>query len=146
MRGASLIVALLAGASVLAGQAPQTPSTSATPTFDVVSIKANKSDGNVGGIRPQPGGRFVMVNAPIVRLIRVAYPSPTSQLIGAPPWINSDRYDVDARTEAQPTARQMEAMLRALLAERFKFSAHFESRGQDIYALVFTPCRQASHT
>jgi uncharacterized protein (TIGR03435 family) len=134
VRCAGVIVALLASVSVLVARSPQT-STSARPTFEVVSIKRNETGGNLGGIRPQPSGRFVMANAPIGRLIRAAYPTVASQLIGAPSWVDSERYDIEARAEGNPTASVMEAMLRALLVDRFQLVAHVEPREQDVYGL-----------
>jgi uncharacterized protein (TIGR03435 family) len=129
MRGAVLILTLLANAAAFA-------QVSAPRGFEVVSIKLNTSGGIAGGIRPQPGGRLVMVNAPIARLIRIAYPTQSPQLVGAPSWVESERYDVDARAAGQPTEQEMEAMLRALLTERMKLVARVERRQQDVYALV----------
>jgi uncharacterized protein (TIGR03435 family) len=136
VRLAGLIGALLTNLSVVAAQPPRASAQATGPTFEIVSIKPNKSGGTIGGVRPQPGGRFVMVNSPIARLIRIAYPSMSPELIGAPAWVASERYDVEARAGAQPTAKEMESMLRAMLADRLKFVAHFESREQAVYALV----------
>jgi len=126
-----LLAVALAGLAVSA-QAPLRP---AGARFDAVSIKSNRS-ATGGSIGAQPGGRFVMINLPMARLIRVAYPALTSQLIGAPAWVNSERYDVIAKAEGDPTSAQIEAMLRALLADRLKLVAHFEPREQEVYALV----------
>jgi uncharacterized protein (TIGR03435 family) len=108
----------------------------AAQSFDVVSIRRNTNGGTAGNVRPQPGGRVVMTNAPMVRLIRAAYPLPSGQLIGAPAWVDTERYDVDARARGPASATEIETMLRALLADRMKLVARVEPREQDVYALV----------
>jgi uncharacterized protein (TIGR03435 family) len=108
----------------------------ANPTFDVVSIKPNNS--GAGGTRwgRHPGGGWYMVNMSAGFLIRQAYPTKVDELVGAPAWAMSDRYDIDARATFVPTVEQERLMLRALLADRFKFAAHYETQERPIYNLV----------
>lgn len=106
-------------------------------TFDVASVKRNTSGDLYGTAGLQPGGRFVMVNLPLLRLIRAAYSDLNpSQIVGAPEWVNTERYDVAATAGRETSAPEMERMLRGLLAERFKLRTHFEFRDQDAFALV----------
>lgn len=106
-------------------------------TFDVASVKRNPSGDVYGTAGLQPGGRFVMVNSPVLRLIRAAYSDLNpAQIVGAPEWVNTERYDVAATAGRETSAPEMERMLRGLLAERFKLRTHFESRDQDAFALV----------
>jgi len=116
----------------------------ASLTFEVASVKSNKSgDGRVmiGG---QPG-RFNMTNVPLRQIIQLAYQIQPFQLISAPNWVNDDRFDVVAKPPANvPPAGPLAAgspgplqyMLRNLLADRFKLKTHTESREMPIYALV----------
>lgn len=55
---------------------------------------------------------------------------------GAPDWVTADRYDVDARATFTPTVDQRRVLLRAVLAERFKFASHVETHDRPIYNLV----------
>src|SRR5215813_12169250 len=56
---------------------------------------------------------------------------------GGPDWTNSDRYDITALTPGEsPTTDQQMAMLRSLLAERFKLKMHTEPKEQPVYALT----------
>jgi len=121
-------VAQIALLTTLTAQAPS------SPTFDVVSIKPNRA-GTAGGFSGS-GGRWTMINIPIGSLIRTAYTSVTGELLRAPAWVESDPYDVDARAEVEPTPEQERMMLRALLADRFKFAAHYETQERPIYNLV----------
>jgi uncharacterized protein (TIGR03435 family) len=69
------------------------------------------------------------------------------QVSGAPEWAKTDRFDIQAKmsetdiaqmqklSPAQTKARR-EAMLQALLAERFKLKVHSETRQAPVYELV----------
>jgi uncharacterized protein (TIGR03435 family) len=135
----AFVVGLLLVTTNLCIASAQTPQAEATsrPTFDVVSIRVNVSGDTASFVRPQTRGRFTMVNVPIVRLIRTAYPDLlTSQFIGLPSWVNSERYDIEARAAGDPTAQEIESMLRSLLADRLRLVAHIEQREQDVYELM----------
>ena len=65
----------------------------------------------------------------------------TDQVISAgPQWIDTDRYDIDAKAPdadaATTTTDQLYLMLRGLLADRFKLKFHYESRDVAGYVLV----------
>ncbi len=117
--------------------------------FDAVSIKPNKTSAASAGFGGS-GGRWTMANIPASGLILSAYPTLTFELLGAPAWVESERFDVDARAAFEPTAEQKRTMLRALLADRFKFAAHYETQERPIYNLVVAradgrPGRQLRH-
>ena len=109
------------------------------PAFEVTSVKLNTSGLNIGpGARSvgfQPGGRFTMTDGTVMVLIRSAYPD-SSEVIGAPAWVSSDHYDVQAKAAGDPPREEMTLMLRALLRERFQFVAREEQREQSTYALM----------
>ena len=105
-------------------------------TFEVVSIKRSAADARGASVGVQPGGRFVMVNASILALIGSAYPTDTSEHLGVPDWLNTERYDVTAVAPPGTTRDDIEPMLRGLLAERFKFKAHYETTERPTYDLV----------
>ena len=120
----------------LAGQQPDL-------RFEVASIKANASEmplggGAGGGAIGRRGQRFMAVNATLKEIIRYAFDlEPFQRLEGGPGWLN-DRYDITATIpEAQTSVESSRAMLRTLLAERFKLSVRREPREQPIFALVF---------
>src|SRR5205807_7121157 len=105
-----------------------------TPTFEVASIKQNTSgDGRVS-IQMLPGNRINMTNVPARFLVAQAYQLQQFQLVGGPSWLTTDRYDIVAKLEGEPTpivpGRPNPAMLalRRLLADRFKLTLHKETR------------------
>jgi uncharacterized protein (TIGR03435 family) len=108
------------------------------PTFEVASIK-RVTDVRPGGSNgTHPGGRWVLSNGAIAAMIRTAYPADTSEIVGAPEWVMSDRYDVTAKAAGDPTREQMATMLQALLAARFGLAVHYEMHERPVYALVPT--------
>jgi hypothetical protein len=126
-----LVVALVA--PMLGAQSK--PAGDGTLAFDAVSIKPNTSGAgraSIGGA----GDRWRMVNVSVAGLILTAYPGRTNDLLGAPAWVTSERFDIEARALFVPTPDQERIMLRALLADRFKLAAHFETPQRPIYHLV----------
>ena len=75
----------------------QAPPAGAPLAFEVASIKANKSGTPQVMISMQPGGRFTATNVPLRLLIRNAYRVQDFQIVNAPGWITSERYDIVAK-------------------------------------------------
>ena len=135
----------LSGAGSVASEASQSGRSAA---FEVASVKANVS-GLVGmSMRVLPGGRFTATNFPLQRLLRRAYGLQTLQVLGGPDWIGTDGFDIVAtfdpdeligwnRWEQRDHPKLM-AMLRTLLAERFRLQLHIETRELEYYAMVRT--------
>ncbi len=125
----------------------QTPAPS--PTFDVASIRLNTTanDGR-HHIYNDPGeSHFRTVNLSLKELIQFAYDLPTSQILGGPPWLASAMFDIDAKSDPSVDAElhalpstearhRKQAMVQALLTERFHLSAHQETRLLPIFNLV----------
>jgi uncharacterized protein (TIGR03435 family) len=62
--------------------------------------------------------------------------SANPQILNAPGWVNSDRFDIVAKADANMTPDQFPELLKSLLVERFKLAAHTESREFQVFALV----------
>ncbi len=117
--------------------------------FDVASVKANKSGSSQvgsniplgpGSVFPANGGHLVIQNIPLFGLIAFAYKITGDQeqalRLELPPWVQSERFDVEARSSASPTKDDMRMMMRALLADRFRAVIRTEERQLSIYNLV----------
>lgn len=105
-------------------------------TFEVASIKRNTSGDMRASVQALPGAAYRAVNAPLRLLIRDAYALQGFQLVGGPSWLDSERFDIVAKAEGNPTPDQERLMLRALLAKRFALSVHPETRELPLYAMV----------
>jgi uncharacterized protein (TIGR03435 family) len=55
---------------------------------------------------------------------------------GGPKWLDSERFDIVAKTPQGATKEQVRVMLQNLLANRFKLTLHHETKELPIYALV----------
>jgi len=99
------------------------------PKFEVATIKLNTSgDARRQMIRPLPGGRISVENAPVRLLILNAYGFKSFQISGGPGWINSDRWDIEAKPESSAKPEQTLLMLQMLLEDRFKLAFHHEMK------------------
>ena len=110
-------------------------------TFDVVSVKAHPTEQGVARFNSstsdRPDGGLTMTNQPAAVFIARAYGVAPVNMVGLPGWAMSDRFDLSATASLErPTAEDRAAMMRAMLAERFKLSAHVEKREQAVYDLV----------
>jgi len=106
------------------------------PVFETATIKRN--DGNSTGSRtqPLPGGRLRIENQPLRALIRTAYKVQDFQLTGVPGWVDSERFDIEAKADGNPPLLDVVGpMLQGLLEERFKLKVHRETRELPVYSL-----------
>jgi uncharacterized protein (TIGR03435 family) len=113
----------------------QAQSAAPRPEFEVASIKLNKS-ADFGMIRPSPGGRFTVTNIPLQLIITLAYRIKDFQLSGAPPWLASERYDIEAKAEGNVSFDAMLPMLQTLLEDRLMLKVHHETKELPVYALM----------
>jgi uncharacterized protein (TIGR03435 family) len=102
--------------------------------FEAATVKANNS-GRTDTHSDSDNNRINIVNMQLRRLIARAYDVRPDQIDG-PSWLDTERFDVVAKSEVIPTTPQLLEMLQALLAERFKLALHRELRDGRAYALV----------
>jgi uncharacterized protein (TIGR03435 family) len=105
------------------------------PISYVASVKPNNSVDARSLSEYSPGGRFTATAMTVASLLRSAYRVQPYQLVGAPAWISTRRYDIAAKVEDN-SAPSQQALLRALLKDRFKLAAHNETRQMPVFALV----------
>jgi uncharacterized protein (TIGR03435 family) len=111
--------------------------------FEVVSLKLNKS-----GVRNRSigaaGGRFVATNVSLRALLDYAYRTRSSglfdsQIAGGPAWLDTDRFDVEAKPDGDGRpipVDQMQMMVQSLLEDGFALRLHREKREMGVYNLV----------
>ena len=111
--------------------------------FEVASVKrSNPNPTGPLGASPMllPAlGRVTAQNVTLRMLIMGAYQKQPFQIVGGPPWQNSDRFDINAKAENPSlTTDQTLELLKTLLADRFKLTVHTETRDVPIYALLLS--------
>jgi len=116
------------------------------PSFEVASIKPNRS-GEMRFFMGWQPGRFTASGMTVRFLITAAYDVKDFQVSGGPSWIESERYDIEAKepdsiAEELPKLpleqrrKQLGLMVQSLLADRFQLKLHRESKELPVYALV----------
>ena len=136
--------AVLAGVGAVVVVAPILAQSVPLPSFEVASVKPTAGGQvNVGGqiwtsagASFKPGGAFEAVNATLGSIIRLAYGLREFQTVGGPAWLDTDRFDIQARSPQGAADGEAPRRLQSLLAERFALKVHRETRDLPIYALV----------
>jgi uncharacterized protein (TIGR03435 family) len=123
------LICMLLSVQVFAQSNPQ-------PRFEVASVRPARPDERGGGYRFEPNGRAVISNFTLKNLIMVAWHLQDFQIAEGPAWIDSDRYDIEARATGNPDEGASRMMLRTLLIERFGLRARREIRDLPEYSLV----------
>lgn len=138
------------------GQQDASTSTSAavnalasTAKFDVASVKRTAPSGPrmMFRIQDSPDTKFYATGPTLKMLIGIAYNVQDSQIEGGPSWINSDHFDIEAKSDStlddqikklshDDAMIVKEHMLQQLLADRFNLKIHHETKQAPIYALV----------
>ena len=138
---ASLIFGMLCATECL-GQSQSEDTTPKLPVFEVASIKPNKSGTPMIMFRFTPDGVMV-TNSPLKLIIQQSYGVEENQIVSAPSWVNSERFDVEAKVDSAdaPKLRDLKpkqrmAMLQPVLADRFRLKVHRETRELPVYELV----------
>ena len=126
------------------------------PAFEVASIRTDHSGPGPSMIlaagHGAPKDRFIATNITIKALICWAFggtsvPLPNNEVSGGPSWINSERYDIDAKLDdSQAVALdrlssidqivQLRLTVQSLLADRFKLVADDTTVTRPIFTLV----------
>lgn len=113
------------------------PMTSASPAFEVATIKPSRPEAQ-GKIITIKGRQVITINTTMSDLATFAYGLHARQITAAPPWIESDRYDLTGQPDApgQPNVEQLKIMMQKLLADRFKLAFHRDKKELSCYAIV----------
>jgi bla regulator protein blaR1 len=145
---AASTLALPVGLGIVRGQSATGPDTKTqpdvpdVPKFEVASIKAAKADDGRSLFEMTPDG-ISLTGVPVQMLLRTSFRMEADRIIGAPGWVTSNRYDIEAKVAPEDApkleklkAQDRGAMLISLLVERFNLKYHRETRELPMYALV----------
>lgn len=121
----ALALAIAAAPALLAQQ---------QPGFEVATVKPNHTGGGVSS--SFNGVTISLTNLSLKRMIVFAYQIRDFQVTGGPNWLDSDHFDIEAKTTPDATIDQKLMMVRTLLKERFQLAFHRETRELPIYNLT----------
>ena len=138
MRKQSAAVFVIAMVPVMAAAQQFMPASGApvdpNSRYEVVAIKPIKDASSPMLIMNTPSGLESAV--PVGVLLRQALQKPDYQMVGAPGWINAERYSIRAKPAAGTPPAAMSVMMLNLLKDRFQLASHLETREQPIFHLV----------
>jgi len=145
------LLTLLATATFTHAQAPAPATSDYTPTltFDIASIRETEGV-NAGGLKvgvksPAHSSVFEATNFSIKGLIQIAYGF-DMPLSGGPDWLTDRYYNIQAKSDAAVDAQmakltdaqsrmEKQHMIKVLLAERFNFKSHTETKESSVFVL-----------
>jgi len=139
IRGAAVFVIVFVPVLLAAQQFTPTPSgppVDPNTRFEVVSIKpVADASGPLGRFIPT-AQRLEYSSLPIGWLLRQALQKPDYQIVGAPGWIDTDRYTIMAKSPDGTPPSAFTTLLVNLLKDRFQLATHLETRDLPIFNLV----------
>jgi uncharacterized protein (TIGR03435 family) len=106
-----------------------------SPAFEVATVKIDRTGDN-GLSRPElRNGTLTARNVSMRMLLRAAYDLSEPQTTG-PDWLDSDRYDLAAKSPQGVPDSELMPMLQALLKERFHLAFHREVKEMPVFDMV----------
>jgi uncharacterized protein (TIGR03435 family) len=108
----------------------------ASPSFEVATIKPSKPDDQRKAFLVR-GRRFQTINVSLSEMMSFAYGVHAKQVIGAPSWAETAKFDIDAQPDGEgaPSDMQWKGMLQKLIVERFKLTFHRDKKELSVYVL-----------
>jgi uncharacterized protein (TIGR03435 family) len=108
----------------------------ADPRFEVATIKPSKPDDPRKGFIVR-ANQFHIINQPLSAILSFSYDVQAKQLIGLPPWADTDKYDIDGKPDGEgaPSGKQWKVMIQKMVTERFKLTFHREKKELAVYVL-----------
>jgi hypothetical protein len=104
-RAASVPAFAQTGATEPAVPQPPTPPTAAPAAFEVSTVRLNKSGSGHSG-SDFNNGRFTATNIQLKNLMEYsAYGIPQPRILGGPKWLDSERFDIEAKMESAGAER-----------------------------------------
>lgn len=113
--------------------------------FDVVSIKPSTAQNANKTFRFTPDGGFRAGNYSLKDLIRLGWDVRNFQIEAGPGWLDSERYNVQAKPDVPFNPLNSEGeeryreMVRSMLQDRFRLQVHQEQKEMNVYDLVLAP-------
>ena len=107
---------------------------SSTPAFEAASVKPTTST-RLGWTISYTVDSLRATNATLAALITSAYGLRPDRLVGGPAWVQTTRFDVNAKAAQVLPREQLRVMAQRLLENRFGLVLTKEQRAQEVYLL-----------
>jgi uncharacterized protein (TIGR03435 family) len=106
--------------------------------FEVATIKPTEPGWTGGRYMTMKGAQFAAKNYEPRVLMAAAFNLPPAAISSGPDWLDSEHYDVLAKTpgDVKPTPDEQMSMLRNLFADRFQLKFHREPKELPLYQIT----------
>jgi uncharacterized protein (TIGR03435 family) len=119
---------------------PKPMAANAKLAFEVATIKPSNPANPGQSILVGRGGSnmFTTTNTTLNDLIIFAYGVHQRQVVGAPAWVETEKYDLSAKPEQEgvPNPTQLRTMVQKLLEERFELKFHKDKKELAAFTLT----------
>jgi uncharacterized protein (TIGR03435 family) len=117
---------------------PKLMDPNAKPEFEVATIKPSDPNQPGWALVVNRSGMLNTHNTTLADLIKFAYDLHPKQVIGAPAWFDTDKFDVEAKPSVagMPTGNQLKIMLQKLLVDRFSLVFRNDKKELSAYAIT----------
>jgi uncharacterized protein (TIGR03435 family) len=117
---------------------PKMMDASAKPQFEVATIKPSDPNRPGWGIGINQSGMINTLNTTLADLIKFCYDLHPRQVVNAPAWFDTEKFDVTAKpdTPGMASLPQMKAMMQQLIVDRFGLKFHDDKREMQAYAIT----------
>ncbi len=116
---------------------PKAMAADAVPKFDVVTVKPSDPDRQGKGFGFN-GTHARTFNTNLNDLIAFAYDLHPKQIVNAPAWFGTDKFDIDGvpDTPGRPNTKQLKQLIQSVLADRFQLKFHHDQKELAVYAIT----------
>ena len=132
------LTAFLEYSKIETAQQPASPQ----PVYDVVTVRVNNGLAQNTSVNIDPTA-FRAENVPLKHLLVNAYGIRPGLMFGLPAWASTTRFDIYAKvtdpnlkTLSSLSKEQRQAMVAAILADRFHLKVHTETKTLPVYELM----------
>jgi uncharacterized protein (TIGR03435 family) len=123
----TLIAAALSAVSLFAQQKFEAADVQVSPKMPGMQFARIARPGN---------GRYEIHGGTMLEMIRMGWGFDPDRILGGPPWLEMDRFDVVAKMPEHADPAATGEMLKALLEDRFRLAVHEDKRPMPGYALT----------
>jgi uncharacterized protein (TIGR03435 family) len=135
---ASLLISSLAYGQSSQPQDQKPMPATADPDWEVVSVKPTDPADTHGERIRLDGRRVRMTGTTVEQFLLIGYSMQKAQIANLPDWAQTQRWDVSGipDVEGTPSLKQLQGLMRKIVAERFGTQLHHEQREMPVFALT----------
>ncbi len=117
---------------------PKMMAKDADPDWEVATVKPSDPNDPAGQHMSVRGRQLMLLDTTVEQFLLLGYGVQKSQLASVPDWAAIQRWNVEGvpDVEGEPSWKQLQGMIRKILAERFGLVLHHEQRELPVFALT----------